>query len=698
MPNSRIEAFCSELTRKKWDQIESSDDVNVKTNYFHDYLRQLYEKHFPEKTVNISNLDKNWMTPQLKVLLRQAQRERLRHGKKGKFKQLWAKFRRLKRANIKSFYKKYVEEMKTTQPGKWYQMLKKLGGIEQMNRNNIEIESLKGMSDLECAEAVAKSFSEVSQSYKKLDRTQLPAFLPAGRPEQVTILQVMEGIRKMKSTKSTLPIDIPDKLRKECSVDLAEPVCNIINTCLRDGKFPVAWRREWVTPVPKTTVLKTCKDVRKIASTSDYSKLFETFLRKWIVEDIGNKIDRNQFAGKKGVGTEHMLVMLMDRVLSLLDNPGMSAVIMGAVDWMGAYDRTDPTKTVTKMISMGIRTSLIPILIEFLDSRMITVKEESKLHELIGGSPQGSWTGQNCYITSSDDAARWMDEEDRYKYCDDLSIMELLMIGNLLTDYDFYSHVASDIGIDQKYLPTEHLHTQTNLDRLSSWTSDNLMRLNENKTKYLIFNRARQDFSTRLSLNGQTIERQQHIKLLGIWLQEDGGWTKNTSEVCKNAYARLSLLTKLKYAGLPTGDLLQAYKMYIRSRLEYCSVVFHSSLTQQQEAALERCQAICLRVILQESYTSYSLALELCGLKKLSARRLERCHSFSLKCLKHEQNKRIFPKNPNLDISLEARYREQFKVNFARTNAYRNSAVPFCQRLLNDYFKKKAQEVEEPVL
>ena len=115
MPSSRIEAFCSELTRKIWDQIESSDDVNVKTDYFHDYLRQLYVKHFPEKTVNISNLDKNWMTPQLKVFLRQAQRERIRHGKKGKFKQMWAKFRSVKRANIKSFYKKYVEELKTSQ-------------------------------------------------------------------------------------------------------------------------------------------------------------------------------------------------------------------------------------------------------------------------------------------------------------------------------------------------------------------------------------------------------------------------------------------------------------------------------------------------------------------------------------------------------------------------------------------------------
>ena len=132
--------------------------------------------------------------------------------------------------------------------------------------------------------------------------------------------------------------------------------------------------------------------------------------------------------------------------------------------------------------------------------------------------------------------------------------------------------------------------------------------------------------------------------------------------------------------------------MYISSRLEYCSVVFHSSLTKQQEAALDR----CLRVILQESYISYSLALEMCGFKTLHARRLDRCLSFSLKSIKHEQNKRIFPPNPNLDIHIEARNREQFQVNFARTNSYRNSAVPFCQRLLNDHFSKTTLEEEGP--
>ena len=109
----------------------------------------------------------------------------------------------------------------------------------------------------------------------------------------------------------TLPIDLPDRLRIECALDLAEPLTDIINSCLRTGQFPVAWRREWVTPVSKPKRMEnveSCKDLRKIASTSDSAKNFESFLRDWITEDIGAIIDINQFAGKTGEGTEHMIV------------------------------------------------------------------------------------------------------------------------------------------------------------------------------------------------------------------------------------------------------------------------------------------------------------------------------------------------------------------------------------------------------
>ena len=209
------------------------------------------------------------------------------------------------------------------------------------------------------------------------------------------------------------------------------------------------------------------------------------------------------------------------------------------------------------------------------------------------------------------------------------------------------------------------------------------MRLNEKKTNYIIFNRIREPITTRLTVNGKLMERQNSIKLLGVWLDEDGSWTRNTQELCKRAYSRLSMLTKHRYAGVSTEDLILIYKLHIRACLEYCGVAFHSSLSSQQAAALERCQAVCLRVILGECYISYEAAMEMTGTTKLSERRLKRCQAFAKKSLKHPLNARMFPLNTNNSMQHDIRNREKYAVNFAYTNIYKNSTIPFCQRLLN---------------
>ena len=95
-------------------------------------------------------------------------------------------------------------------------------------------------------------------------------------------------------------MDLPNQLRKEFAVELAEPLTNIINECLNSQVYPSLWKFEWVTPVPKLTHPKVIKDLRKISSTSDYSKVFESFLKDWIMEDISGNIDIGQFGGQKG--------------------------------------------------------------------------------------------------------------------------------------------------------------------------------------------------------------------------------------------------------------------------------------------------------------------------------------------------------------------------------------------------------------
>ena len=245
----------------------------------------------------------------------------------------------------------------------------------------------------------------------------------------------------------------------------------------------------------------------------------------------------------------------------------------------------------------------------------------------------------------SNDNADIVPPEDRFKYIDDLSILQLVCLSGLLVEYNFYQHVASDIGIEDKFLPASSYGVQNNLNYINNWTNKNLMVLNESKCNYMVFSRSKTDIATRLTINGQYLDRINVTKILGLWISEDLSWTKNCQEICQKAYSGLSMITKLKYVGVNTEDLLDIYILFIRSITEYCAVVFHSSLTQQQSDKLEKIQKTCLKVILDDMYINYEAALEMTALLTLHQRRLNRCLDFSLKCVKHPRNTRLFPLN-----------------------------------------------------
>ena len=314
--------------------------------------------------------------------------------------------------------------------------------------------------------------------------------------------------------------------------------------------------------------------------------------------------------------------------------------------------------------------------------------ELSDFLALIGGGPQGTLLGQTEYLVQSNDNAEEVPEDDRFKYIDDLSILQLICMTGLLIDYDFQKHVASDIAINAKFLPPESYEMQRNINQISNWTSNNLMKLNPSKCNYMIFSRCKENIATRLSIGNTILERKKAQKILGVTISDDISWSQHCQEICRKAYSRMSMLTKLKYVGVGIEDLIDIYILYIRSLTEYCSVAFHSSLTVEQSNRIERIQKTCLKVILNDMYINYQAALEMTGLQTLFDRRGQRCLQFSLRAIKHDRNSKLFPLNKTAGI-LNTRQSERFTVNFATTSAYRGSAIPFFQRLLNNHFKNK---------
>ena len=78
--------------------------------------------------------------------------------------------------------------------------------------------------------------------------------------------------------------------------------------------------------------------------------------------------------GGEGVGTEHLIISLIDQIRKYHDDPQKLAVVLNSYDWSAAFDKLDPTKVAVKFINIGIRSSLVKVLIDFMSGRKMEVK------------------------------------------------------------------------------------------------------------------------------------------------------------------------------------------------------------------------------------------------------------------------------------------------------------------------------------
>ena len=199
----------------------------------------------------------------------------------------------------------------------------------------------------------------------------------------------------------------------------------------------------------------------------------------------------------------------------------------------------------------------------------------------------------------------------------------------------------------------------------------------------MIFNfTEKYNFTARLKLNNENLEVVKQAKLLGVIISDDLKWDQNTEYLVKKANKRMELLRKVANFSTSIEDKKDIYVLYVRSILEQSSVVWHSSLTNENSEDLERVQKSAVRIILGKDFENYEDALVKADLESLENRREELCKKFAEKCLKNEKAKSIFPVREKTH-NMNTREEESFNVNFAHTGRLMKSAIPYMQRILN---------------
>ena len=100
-----------------------------------------------------------------------------------------------------------------------------------------------------------------------------------------------------------------------------------------------------------------------------------------------------------------------------------------------------------------------------------------------------------------------------------------------------------------------------------------------------------------------------------------------------------------------------------------------------------------MKVIFRKDYQGYQRSLNILKMESLHDRREGLCLKFAKKCLKQERMSAMFPKNLKKS-TVKMRNKEIFFVNRANTERYKNSAIPYLQRKLNESINMERKQIK----
>ena len=88
-------------------------------------------------------------------------------------------------------------------------------------------------------------------------------------------------------------------------------------------------------------------------------------------------------------------------------------------------------------------------------------------------------------------------------------------------------------------------------------------------------------------------------------ITSDLKWNVNTEHIVRMGFKKLWILRRLKANGANRSEIWDIHLKYVKSLLEYSTVVWHSALTELNRIDLEQVQQAAFSIILGSNYDSY---------------------------------------------------------------------------------------------
>ena len=325
-----------------------------------------------------------------------------------------------------------------------------------------------------------------------------------------------EEIRKiiMKSpSKSCLLDPWPTFLVKECIDILLPSITRLVNCSLSEGVVPDEFKKAIVTPLIKKSSLppNDLKNYRPVSGLGFISKLVERVVASQLNDHVSvNGLENvRQSAYKLGHSTESALLSIKNDVHLAFAKGEATAVVL--LDQSAAFDTIDHDTLLDSLSSwFGVSGVVLDWFKSYLSDRVQCIQIGSILSDakkLLYGVPQGSVLGPILFSLYTTPLSK-------------------VIQNNLGINFQFY---ADDT---QLYVHLTHKNAASALDKLSRcledvkrWLSTNKLKLNPDKTEFIVFGsksqREKLNHSFPVNILGNFISPVDAVRNLGVWFDSD---------------------------------------------------------------------------------------------------------------------------------------------------------------------------------
>lgn len=623
---------------------DSADNVHTLTDTVCSYINFCVHNVIPTKTVKIYPNNKPWVSKNLKGILNEKKRA-FRDGDENKLKLVQIKLKKEIRKGKKDYKDKIESEIKTNNMKKVWEGINRMSGCSKN----------KSSEPVSTSVAYANELNSFYCRFDKHDFTQQRQDITDSlrnsnsvgyRVGQNNILKLM---KKVNPNKGAGPDGVFPRVINLCAEQLCFITTYIFNLSLSDCIVPKIWKMSSIIPVPKRHPVSVMNDLRPIAMTSSFMKLFERAVLNILEPEVANYIDPLQFAYRKNRGVDDALLYLLNRCYSHLEKAGSSIRLM-FYDFSSAFNTIQPHILAQKLSNMKIAPPTILWILDYLTNRPQVVKLTEDVTSQINmtdcGCPQGTVLSPFLFSLYTSDYRSSSDSVFMIKYADD--------------------SIQCGLCTNSNYTPY--------FDEISTFTNfcdENFLELNVGKTKEIIIDFRKNAVAPNpVNVKGHQIDQTKTYKYLGVTLNNTLTWTDNTDMTLKKVNPRLYCLRKLNSFGVCQELLQLFYSSSIMSILSFGIVSWGNGIAQSDRERLDRITRKAGRVVGRSQD----------DIQTITNKRVQK----KLSCILKDDTHPLRPDFENTRIARSGR----FRLPLLRTERFKRSFFPCAITHFNQHFHR----------